>query len=105
MTALWGLLLGLLNGVMTGSFSLPMKKTKQWSWEATWLIWSICALLIVSWTIAFVTVPNVMAIFKKAEMADISGVFIFGLCWGLAAIMAGIYVLFNDYFLKTHVSN
>ena len=37
MTAILGLLLGLASGVMTGSFSLPMKKTTRWSWEATWL--------------------------------------------------------------------
>jgi len=32
MTAIPGLLLGLVAGVMTGSFSLPMKKTTRWSW-------------------------------------------------------------------------
>lgn len=89
MTALWGLLLGLLSGVMTGSFSLPMKKTNRWSWEATWLVWSICALLIIPWVIAFLTVPNVLDIFSGAAMVDIFGIFMFGLCWGLGAVFFG----------------
>jgi L-rhamnose-H+ transport protein len=89
MTALLGLLLGLLSGVMTGSFSLPMKKTVRWSWEATWLIWSICALLIVPWLIAFATVPNVLSVFSDAKVSDMFLVYVFGLCWGLGAVFFG----------------
>jgi L-rhamnose-H+ transport protein len=89
MTALWGLLLGLLSGIMTGSFSLPMKKTTRWSWEATWLIWSVCALLIVPWAIAFVTVPDVLSVFSDAKTSDMLLVFVFGLCWGIGAVFFG----------------
>jgi len=89
MTTLLGLLLGLFSGVMTGSFSLPMKKTTRWSWEATWLVWSVCALLIIPWTIAFITVPDILDIFSDAKLADIILVFIFGLCWGLGAVFFG----------------
>jgi L-rhamnose-H+ transport protein len=89
MTALFGLLLGLLSGVMTGSFSLPMKKTTRWSWEATWLIWSICALLIIPWLVAFATVPDVLKVFTDAKTSDMLLVFIFGLCWGLGAVFFG----------------
>jgi L-rhamnose-H+ transport protein len=88
-TIFLGLLLGLFSGVMTGSFSLPMKKTTRWSWEATWLIWSICSLLIIPWMIAFITVPDVLDIFGDAKLTDIILVFIFGLCWGLGAVFFG----------------
>ena len=80
MTTFLGLLLGLFSGVMTGSFSLPMKKTTRWSWEATWLIWSICALLIIPWAIAIATVPDVFSVFKGVPRVDIVLVFGFGLC-------------------------
>jgi len=89
MTTLFGLLLGLLSGVMTGSFSLPMKKTLRWSWEATWLIWSLCALLIIPWIIAFATVPDVLSVFSDAKVSDIVLVYVFGLCWGLGAVFFG----------------
>ena len=87
--AIFGLLLGLVSGVMTGSFSLPMKKTTRWSWEATWLIWSVCALLIIPWVIAFVTVPDVLNVFSDAKIPDMLLVFVFGLCWGLGAVFFG----------------
>jgi L-rhamnose-H+ transport protein len=86
---LLGLLLGLFSGVMTGSFSLPMKKTTRWSWEATWLIWSICALLVIPWAIAVITVPNIRGVFSEASPNDMLLVFVFGLCWGLGAVFFG----------------
>ncbi len=89
MTAMLGLMLGLISGVMTGSFSLPMKKTTRWSWEATWLIWSICALLVIPWLVAFTTVPNVLSVFSDAKVSDMFLVYVFGLCWGLGAVFFG----------------
>lgn len=84
-----GLLLGLFSGVMTGSFSLPMKKTTRWSWEATWLVWSVCALLIIPWAIAIATVPNVFRVFGEASVSSLILVFVFGLGWGLGAVFFG----------------
>jgi len=84
-----GLLLGLISGVMTGSFSLPMKKTTRWSWEATWLVWSVCALLIIPWATAFFTVPDVLTIFSRAKATDMALVYVFGLGWGLGAVFFG----------------
>ncbi len=89
MTAVLGLLLGLLSGVMTGSFSLPMKKTTRWSWEATWLIWSICALLIIPWTIAMATTPNLFSVFSEASTTDLILVLAFGMGWGFGAVCFG----------------
>jgi len=89
MTALWGLLLGVFSGIMTGSFSLPMKKTTRWSWEATWMIWSICALFIIPWAIAIVTVPNVLDVIRGAALRDLALVYAFGAGWGLGAVFFG----------------
>ena len=89
MTTALGLLLGLFSGVMTGSFSLPMKKTTRWSWEATWLIWSVCALLIIPWAITLATVPNTLAVFAEASTTDLVLVFAFGVGWGLGAVFFG----------------
>ena len=84
-----GLLLGILSGIMNGSFSLPMKKTTRWSWEATWLVWSVCALLVIPWLIAITTVPDVLGIFANVPTRDIILVFTFGLLWGLGAVFFG----------------
>ena len=89
MEAFLGLLLGIFSGMMTGSFSLPMKKTTKWSWEATWFIWSIVALIIIPWAIAISTVPNAFSMFSEASIKDMILVFAFGLCWGLGTVLFG----------------
>ena len=36
-----GLFLLFVAGAMNGSFTLPMKFTRNWAWENTWLAWTI----------------------------------------------------------------
>jgi len=82
-------MLGIFSGILTGSFSLPMKKTTRWSWEATWMVWSICALCIIPWAIAIATVPNVLTVLKAAAPRDLALVYAFGAGWGLGAVFFG----------------
>ena len=42
--AVLGLILLIIAGGMNGSFTLPMKYTRRWAWENTWLAWTIFAL-------------------------------------------------------------
>jgi len=41
-----GLLFLLIAGIMNASFTLPMKFTRTWAWENTWLAWSLFALVL-----------------------------------------------------------
>ena len=66
-----------------------MKKTTRWSWEATWLIWSVCALLVIPWAISLTTVPNTFSVFAAASTTDLVLVFAFGVGWGLGAVFFG----------------
>ena len=44
--ATFGILLLVVAGIMNANFTLPMKFTKKWAWENTWLVWTVFALLI-----------------------------------------------------------
>ena len=84
-----GLVLAVLGGVLMGSFSLPMKKTAQWAWENTWLVWAVAALVITPWTIALITVPDLIDVYAKAGWGTLGMVFLFGVGWGLGAVTFG----------------
>ncbi len=43
-----GMVLLILGGMMNASFTLPMKFTRRWSWENTWLAWTLFALLVLA---------------------------------------------------------
>jgi len=88
-TAVAGIMLGLLAGVLNGSYALPFKRTAKWSWENTWFVWSFITLLILPWAIAFTTVPNLMSAYANAGTQAVALVLIFGLLWGYGIVAIG----------------
>ena len=77
---------------MSGSFSLPMKKTTKWAWENTWLVWAAIGLVIVPWAIAFVSVPNLLQVYQNAGYAPLVMVFLFGVSYGIGGMMGGLSI-------------
>lgn len=88
---LW-ILIAVAAGVIQGSFTLPMKYTGKWQWENTWGMWSVWALLILPWVIAFSTVPDLMGVYRSVSPAALVAAFVVGLCWGVGAITFGMGV-------------
>ena len=87
-----GLLLLLVAGVMNASFTLPMKFTRRWAWENTWLIWTVFALLVLPVVITLVTVAHLGEIYAEAGPGLILTVAAFGAGWGVAQVLFGLAV-------------
>jgi L-rhamnose-H+ transport protein len=85
-----GLSLGITSGLFLGSFALPMKKIKIWNWENTWIMYSIWALIVFPWILAFFTVPNLANVYFSVSISTIITVFLFGAGWGIASVGFGI---------------
>jgi L-rhamnose-H+ transport protein len=90
--ALLGLFLLLLAGAMNGSFTLPMKFTRQWAWENTWLAWTIFALGIFPPLLTFSTVPSLQQAYAQAGAAPIVTVAACGAGWGISQVFFGLAV-------------
>lgn len=88
-TPLLGLLIVVLAGALNGSFALPMKGTSRWAFENVWLVYSIIAMLVLNWGIAFYSVPDLMGVFQRAGIDVVLMVVAFGMIWGLANLMFG----------------
>ena len=87
-----GLLLLLVAGVTNASFTLPMKFTRRWAWENTWLIWTILALLVLPPVVTLLTVPRVGEVYAQVGPALILTVAAFGAGWGIAQVLFGLAV-------------
>ena len=83
-----GLLLILLAGSCSGVFSVPFKFNRGWAWENNWFIWSFAALLVMPWLMAWLTVPRLGTLYG-ADPHSTSLVALFGLTWGVGAILFG----------------
>ena len=53
MTALIGVLFHWLGGLASGSFYVPFKRVRNWSWETYWLVGGVASWLIAPWVFAF----------------------------------------------------
>jgi L-rhamnose-H+ transport protein len=87
-----GLMLIMVGGIVQGCFMLPMKYTRKWNWENTWLSFSFMAYLILPWLIALLTVPQLKEILKQTSTATLLGTILFGFGWGLGCLTFGLGV-------------
>jgi L-rhamnose-H+ transport protein len=87
-----GFLILLLAGVMNASFTLPMKFTRNWNWENTWLVWTLFALVIFPPLAAFATIPHLGQLYGEVATGLVVTVAIFGAGWGIAQVLFGLAV-------------
>ena len=87
-----GIVLVLLAALLNASFTLPMKRMQQWSWENIWLMWSLLGLVVLPWFVAIVTVPHLMDGYRQIDLVTLSRVALFGACWGVAQVLFGLSV-------------
>jgi L-rhamnose-H+ transport protein len=87
-----GYLLVISAGVLQGSFMVPMKFTRRWAWENTWLGFSTTAYLVWPWLLAWATLPHLSAILASTRPRSLALVELFGLGWGLGALTFGLGV-------------
>ena len=88
----FGLALLLVAGIMNASFTLPMKFTRSWSWENTWLAWSIFALILLPPVVTALTVPHLGDVYRDAGVGSIVLAAAFGVGWGVAQVFFGLAV-------------
>ncbi|OLE09934.1 MAG: hypothetical protein AUG89_13320 [Acidobacteria bacterium 13_1_20CM_4_56_7] len=85
--------LALGAGVLNGSFATPTRFMTRWKWENVWALWALFGMFILPWTVAFITVPHLLATYQTAEVRNaLLLVVAFGAGYGIAAICFGLGV-------------
>jgi L-rhamnose-H+ transport protein len=77
---------------MNGSFTLPMKFTRTWAWENTWLIWTIFALGIFPPVLTLLTIPGLRTIYAETGSAPAVVAAACGAGWGISQVFLGLAV-------------
>ncbi|PUZ27197.1 L-rhamnose-H+ transport protein [Chitinophaga costaii] len=90
MQAILGVVFHFIGGFASGSFYLPYKKVKGWSWESYWLAGGLFSWLIVPLLAAWLTVPDFMDIIRAAPPSVIGWTFLLGLLWGVGGLTFGL---------------
>lgn len=90
MGAFLGVLLHAIGGFAAGTFYIPIKMVKKWSWESAWLVLGLTAWLVVPFLFAWITTPNLIEVLGSADADSIKWTYIFGLLWGIGALTFGL---------------
>lgn len=80
----------LLSGLFNGAFALPMKHTRDWKWENTWLAFSVAAVLVLPWVLSVLFVPHLVEVYQRASTRSIEYPAVFGFLWGIAQVTFGL---------------
>ncbi len=92
MQAILGVFFHFIGGFASGSFYMPYKKVKGWSWESFWISGGIFSWLIAPLIAAYFTIPGFIDIIKGSSSAIIGATFIMGLLWGIGGLTYGLGV-------------
>jgi len=79
-----------VSGALNGSFALPMKYTRLWKWENTWLVFAASALLIIPWLLAAGFVPHLGDVYRGVPTRALLAPLVFGFLWGIAQVTFGL---------------
>ncbi len=87
-----GMMIVFVAGLFNGSFTLPMKYSRAWSWENIWSVYAVVALLALPWLLAFGLVPNVSQVYRSLGWHAFLYPALFGFLWGVAQMTFGLSI-------------
>lgn len=79
-----------LGGLASGSFYVPYKGVKKWSWETYWLVggffsWIICPIFLAS-----LLTNDVLGVLQKQTFTTLWWTYFFGAMWGFGGLTFGL---------------
>ena len=91
-SALAGVSLVLLAGLMSGTCMLPWKFVRTWKWENVWLVFSLISLAVIPWILAFAFVGRLFETYRALALQQLVIPILLGAGWGIAQILFGVSV-------------
>jgi L-rhamnose-H+ transport protein len=85
-----GLVLVLLATFFQGTFLLPMALTRKWAWEHSWAVFSLFAMWLLNWTLAWALLPDPWRLYASIPRSDLLLLILFGAAWGCGAVLFGL---------------
>src|SRR5206468_3486445 len=92
MQVIFGIIYHFIGGFASGSFYMPYKKVRGWSWESYWIVGGMFSWLVVPPLAAFLTIPNFWNIIAHTNGSTLFYTYLFGLLWGIGGLTYGLGV-------------
>jgi L-rhamnose-H+ transport protein len=99
-----GVLFHWLGGLASGSFYVPFRGVKGWSWETYWLAGGIFSWIIAPWTFAALQTKDLLAVIAETPYETFLTCYFFGLLWGFGGLTFGLTMRYLGMSLGTAVA-
>ena len=93
-----------LGGLASGSFYVPYKGVKKWSWETYWLTGGIFSWIICPWTFAYFMTNDLFGVLRQQSFETLFWTYFFGVLWGLGGLTYGLTMRYLGLSLGTGVA-
>lgn len=79
-----------LGGLAAGSFYVPYRGVKRWSWETYWLVGGFFSWLVAPWTLGALLTHDLAGVIARAPRGALAWAWGFGLLWGFGGLTFGL---------------
>ncbi|HTI98343.1 MAG TPA: L-rhamnose/proton symporter RhaT [Dongiaceae bacterium] len=79
-----------LGGLASGSFYVPYKGVKKWSWETYWLVGGFFSWIICPWLLASIMTKDLVGVLQQQEFTTLWWTYFFGAMWGFGGLTFGL---------------
>jgi L-rhamnose-H+ transport protein len=79
-----------LGGLAAGSFYVPYRGVKQWSWEVYWLVGGVFSWIVAPWLLASINTSGLLATLSEAPLDSLLWAYFWGTMWGIGGLTFGL---------------
>jgi L-rhamnose-H+ transport protein len=90
MNPILGVVFHWLGGLASGSFYVPYKGVKRWSWETYWLVGGFFSWIICPWLFATLMTEDVVGVLRSQSASTLGWTYLFGMLWGFGGLTFGL---------------
>ena len=90
MNPLLGLIFHWLGGLASGSFYVPYRGVKKWSWEVYWLVGGIFSWIVCPSLLALLLTKDVFNVLREQSFSTLWWTYFFGALWGFGGLTFGL---------------
>ena len=79
-----------LGGLASGSFYVPYRGVRKWSWETYWLVGGFFSWIICPWVLASFMTNDLLGVLKQQTWGTLWWTYFFGAMWGFGGLTFGL---------------
>ena len=79
-----------LGGLASGSFYVPFRRVRRWSWETYWLVGGFFSWIIAPWVLGSIMTNDLVGVLRESSASSIAWAYIFGVLWGTGGLTFGL---------------